>query len=100
MNWIAGMGIVSWSGNGRDFPYLVLATGDLLQEVWDTLALRALEAAALEEGHDVLAGAMVDDGALGHQQNIVEEVVRLRLGLEQGGQVGGLHMGHIKVRQA
>jgi hypothetical protein len=66
--------------------YLITLACDLLQEIWDALALGAVEAAALEEGHDVLAWPVENYGPLCHQQDIIEEVVGLWLGLEQRSQ--------------
>ena len=42
---------------------LILATRHLLQEVWDALALGQVEAQSLEEAHDLLGGAMVQQVA-------------------------------------
>ena len=51
---------------------LVLAGGDLLQEVCDALALRASKAQALEELHHVLSGAMI------HQVACMVHALKLR----------------------
>ncbi|CAA6670850.1 unnamed protein product [Spirodela intermedia] len=53
------------------------------QGVGDALPLRALEAHELEELEDILAGALVDDLPIGEEDDVVEEVVRLRRRLEE-----------------
>ncbi|CAA7397171.1 unnamed protein product [Spirodela intermedia] len=52
-------------------------------EVGDALPLRAPEAHGLEEFQHVLTGALVDDLAVGEEEDVVEEVVGLRCGLDQ-----------------
>ena len=81
----------SMAQEGGEMRHLVLLAGDLLQEVRHGLSFRALEAAALEEGHDLGAGAMVDDAALSHEQHVIKQVVRLWLGLQERRQDGGLY---------
>ncbi len=57
-------------GGKEGLPHpLVLAAGDLLQEVGDALARRQREAAAVEEGHHALALAKVHDVACSAAQH-------------------------------
>lgn len=63
----------------------------LLQEIGDSLPVRAFEAHGLEEGEDVFAGSLVDDLAVGEEDDVVEEVVGLRRRLEEGDEGGALH---------
>ncbi|RZR98889.1 hypothetical protein BHM03_00028370 [Ensete ventricosum] len=75
-----------WSGRsavGALFAYL-------LQEVGGAFALGAAEAAGLEEVEDELAGALVDDLALGEEDDVVEELEGLGRRLEEGHEDGGL----------
>ena len=81
--------------SAQSTTHLVFLVCDLLQKVWHALAHGALEAAALEEGHDLCARAVVDDAALRHEEHLVKQVKGLGLGLQQGAENGGLETSEI-----
>ncbi|KAK3018923.1 hypothetical protein RJ639_003520 [Escallonia herrerae] len=62
----------------------------LLQEVSRSLALWALEPTGLKELDHVLPWALVHDLAFRQEDDVVEEIERLRSGLEEGHQYGVL----------
>ncbi|CAA7407937.1 unnamed protein product [Spirodela intermedia] len=67
------------------------------QGVGDALPLRALEAHELEELEDILAGALVDDLPIGEEDDVVEEVVRLRRRLEEGQCFPNSHLPDVEI---
>ncbi|BAS77572.1 Os02g0208400 [Oryza sativa Japonica Group] len=54
-----------------------------LQEVCNTFPLRTFEAHCLKELEDVFSRSLVYDLALGEENNVIKEVIRLRCRLKQ-----------------
>lgn len=57
---------------------LVFGRGHLLEEIGDAFPVRALEAAGLEEAHDIFPGPVEHALSLGQQNHVVEQVEGLR----------------------